>query len=187
MNTTLPGFTRSKTRWRGSMIETKGRVGGGQLGVAACDALGATVEFLGPSEIRSRFRVHREVVGGGAFNQRPGEGTDDTDLTWAVLSAYVNGRYTLGRVADDMLEWSTSNPWDIGGAISQARNRLQRTGAPHKSGNTGGFSCGNGSLMRCLPTVLARPDTASGNWPRYRRSPAPSCVVWTAASPTARS
>ena len=129
--------------------------------MAAGDALGATVEFMSPSEIRRRFGVHREVVGGGAFNWKPGEGTDDTDLTWAVLSAYVDGPYTLQRVADNMLAWFDSSPRDVGGATSQALGRLERTGDPRKSGSTGEFSCGNGSLMRCLPTALARPDDAT--------------------------
>lgn len=140
------------------MIEVESRVSGGLLGVAAGDALGATVEFMSPSEISSRFGVHREILGGGAFNWQPGEGTDDTDLTWAVLAAYLDGSYTLRRAADNMLEWFDSNPRDIGGATSQALGRLERNGDPRKSGNTGEFSCGNGSLMRCMPTALARPD-----------------------------
>ena len=146
------------------MVEDQSRISGGLLGVAAGDALGATVEFMSPSEIRRRFGVHREVVGGGAFNWKPGEGTDDTDLTWAVLSAYVDGPYTLQRVADNMAAWFGSNPRDVGGATSRALNRLDRTGDPRKSGSTGEFSCGNGSLMRCIPTALARPDHARRRW-----------------------
>ena len=143
------------------MVGVESRIAGGLLGVAAGDALGATVEFLSPSEISDRFGIHREIVGGGAFNWQPGEGTDDTDLTWAVLSAYLDGPYTLQRVADNMLAWFDSNPRDVGGATSQALGRLERTGDPRKSGSTGEFSCGNGSLMRCLPTALARPDDAT--------------------------
>ena len=143
------------------MVRVESRVAGGLLGVAAGDALGATLEFLSPSEISSRFGIHREIAGGGAFNWRPGEGTDDSDLTWAVLAAYLDGAYTLKRVADNMLDWFDSNPRDIGGATSQALGRLKRTGDPRKSGNTGEFSCGNGSLMRCIPTALARPDDAT--------------------------
>ena len=57
-----------------------------------------------------------------------------------------------------MLEWLNSNPTDIGGATSRALGRLKRTGDPLGSGNTGESSCGNGSLMRCIPTALARTD-----------------------------
>lgn len=140
------------------MIKVESRVRGGLLGVAVGDALGATLEFMSPSEISSRFGLHREIIGGGAFNWQPGEGTDDTDLTWAVLAAYLDDHYTLRRVADNMLEWFDSDPRDIGGATSQALGRLERTGDPRNSGNTGELSCGNGSLMRCMPTALARPD-----------------------------
>ena len=54
---------------------------GGLLGVAAGDALGATVEFMTPEEIEEKYGVHREIIGGSDFKWRPGEGTDDTDLT----------------------------------------------------------------------------------------------------------
>ncbi len=142
-------------------MDFESRIVGGLLGVAAGDALGATLEFMNPSEISRRFGVHREITGGGALNWKPGEGTDDTDLTWAVLSAYLDGPYTLQRVAENMLEWLGSHPRDIGGATSRALGLLKRTGDPLGSGNTGESSCGNGSLMRCIPTALARADHAT--------------------------
>ena len=134
------------------------RMSGGLLGVAAGDALGATVEFMTAADIRRKFGVHREIIGGGPFEWRPGQGTDDTDLTWAVLAAYLDGTYTLERAAANMLDWFHSRPPDVGGATAQALSRLDRTGDPRTSGNTGEFSCGNGSLMRCIPTALARRD-----------------------------
>ena len=140
------------------MVDVVDRMGGGLLGVAAGDALGATLEFMTASEIRRRFGTHREIIGGGPFGWRPGQGTDDTDLTWAVLSAYLDGPYSLERVADNMLDWYHTGPRDIGGATARALGRLDRTGDPRTSGNTGDRSCGNGSLMRCIPTALARPD-----------------------------
>ena len=141
------------------MVGVADRIGGGLLGVAAGDALGATLEFMTASEIRRRFGTHREITGGGPFHWRPGQGTDDTDLTWAVLAAYLDGPYSLERVADNMLDWYHTRPRDIGGATARALGRLDRTGDPQASGNTGDRSCGNGSLMRCIPTALARPDT----------------------------
>ena len=140
------------------MVDVEDRIGGGLLGVAAGDALGATLEFMTAPEIRRRFGTHREITGGGPFRWRPGQGTDDTDLTWAVLAAYLDGPYDLGRVAANMLAWFHKGPRDIGGATARALGRLDRTGDPRTSGNTGERSCGNGSLMRCIPTALARPD-----------------------------
>ncbi len=140
------------------MLELADRIGGGLLGVAAGDALGATLEFMSPAAIERRVGVHREIIGGGPFGWRPGEGTDDTDLTWAVLAAYLDGPYTLEKAADNMLDWFRSGPPDIGGATAGALGRLERSDDPRTSGNTGERSCGNGSLMRCIPTALARSD-----------------------------
>ena len=144
-----------------SHIEMRDRIGGGLLGLAAGDALGATLEFMTAADIRRRYGVHREIIGGGPFHWRPGQGTDDTDLTWAVLAAYVDGPYTLERASTNMLSWFHKGPRDIGGATARALGRLDRTGDPRTSGNTGERSCGNGSLMRCIPTALARPDAAT--------------------------
>ena len=140
------------------MVDVGDRIAGGLLGVAAGDALGATLEFMTASEIRRRFGTHREITGGGPFHWRPGQGTDDTDLTWAVLAAYLDRPYSLDRAAANMLDWYHTGPRDIGGATARALGRLDRTDDPSSSGNTGERSCGNGSLMRCIPTALARPD-----------------------------
>ena len=142
------------------MIDIEDRIGGGLLGVAAGDALGATLEFMSATDVHRKFGVHREIIGGGPFHWQAGQGTDDTDLTWAVLAAYLDGLYTLERVAANMLEWFRSGPPDVGNATAQALSRFDRTGNPRTSGNTGEYSCGNGSLMRCIPTALARRDAS---------------------------
>ena len=74
------------------------RIAGALLGLAAGDALGATVEFLSPADIRRRGR-HSEICGGGVFGWRVGQGTDDTDLAYAVARTYVEG-YSLAGVAE---------------------------------------------------------------------------------------
>ncbi len=141
-------------------LDLSDRITGGLLGVAAGDALGATLEFMTPSAIKRQHGVHREIVGGGPFRWRPGQGTDDTDLTWAVLAAYLEGPFTLEEAAGNMVAWYQTGPRDIGGATAESLGRLNRTGDPRTSGNTAESSCGNGSLMRCIPTALARPDAA---------------------------
>ena len=138
---------------------------GGLLGVAAGDALGATVEFMYPSEIKRRHGVHRDIIGGGPFGWRPGEGTDDTDLTWAVVSGYLqsggaNSATVISSIGDEFLAWFDTFPRDVGGTTSRALLRLRDRGDPATSGLTGERSCGNGSLMRALPTALIRRDPA---------------------------
>ncbi len=133
---------------------------GGLLGVAAGDALGATVEFMEPEEIEHAHGVHREIIGGGELGWRPGQGTDDTDLTWAVIRGYLdadNGD-VLQSVAGGFLDWFGRDLTDIGGTTFQALWQLRESRDPATSGLTGEASCGNGSLMRALPTALVRPD-----------------------------
>ena len=133
---------------------------GGLLGVAAGDALGATVEFMTPEEIEEKYGVHREIIGGSDFKWRPGEGTDDTDLTWAVIRGYLEtgGADSLDSIAQAFLDWLGTEPRDVGGTTWAALTRLRESGDPTTSGLTGESSCGNGSLMRALPTALIRSD-----------------------------
>ena len=135
---------------------------GGLLGAAAGDALGATVEFMSPADIERRHGVHRDIVGGGAFGWRPGQGTDDTDLTWAVVSGYLNteGIDSLQAIAEEFLAWFDTDPPDVGLTTREALRHLRRDGDPTTSGLTAEHSCGNGSLTRALPTALVRADPA---------------------------
>ena len=142
-------------------IETA--IAGGLLGVAVGDALGTTVEFMAPEEIRRRFGVHREIVGGGPFGGRPGQGTDDTDLTWAVVAGYLeaeggNSLECLNAIARAFLEWFDTTPQSIGRTTFCALSELRAGGDPAACGLTAESSCGNGSLMRALPTALIRAD-----------------------------
>jgi ADP-ribosylglycohydrolase len=150
------------------------RMVGALLGVHCGDALGATVEFSSWQVIRERYpQGMREIVGGGPFRWPPGHATDDTDLTRAVLLAYLDraaGRLPDGDVvraaADRMLAWLDgdwpdrtpgSPPVDIGGATRTGLHRYRASGDPRAAG-AGIGQAGNGSLMRCLPTALAIPD-----------------------------
>lgn len=66
------------------------RVAGALLGVHTGDALGATLEFSSWSAIREQYPDGlRDIIGGGPFDWPPGHATDDTDLTRAVLLAYL--------------------------------------------------------------------------------------------------
>ncbi|WP_018505842.1 ADP-ribosylglycohydrolase family protein [Parafrankia discariae] len=136
------------------------RVHGALLGLAAGDALGATLEFMSPEEIRRRHGVHTEITGGGAFGWRPGQGTDDTDLTIAVARAYADG-YQLGAVTEHFLRWYRGRPRDIGGMTAASLGRIADGEEPLAAGAAAtaaarGGGAGNGSLMRALPTGLAR-------------------------------
>lgn len=146
------------------MDEIEDRVLGGLLGVHAGDSLGATHEFRGWDAIvagREPGWRQRDILGGGAFRWAAGAATDDTDLTLAVLDAYlVPDGFELRRAADNMLAWRRAGPKDIGGATARGLDRYEASGDPRRAG-AGPGAAGNGSLMRCLPTALARAHRAT--------------------------
>ncbi|CAK7241661.1 MAG: hypothetical protein STHCBS139747_003128 [Sporothrix thermara] len=163
------------------MPSRKQRVLGALLGVHAGDSFGAAHEFRSWQEIRQRFppdgAIPREITGGGPFNWAPGHATDDTDMTRAILLGYRDApgadSLDLARTASKyMLQWSrgpwadrpaNSRPFDMGGATARGLALLEKTASvvtdgggvldPRRAG-AGPGSCGNGSLMRCIPTAL---------------------------------
>ena len=110
---------------------------------------------MSPQEIEQQHGVHSEVIGGGAFHWQPGQGTDDTDLTWAVISGYIemDGGDPIDGITRAFLRWYESHPRDIGNTTGTALARLRKSRDPASSGVSGKWACGNGSLMRALPPV----------------------------------
>ncbi|HEX6198102.1 MAG TPA: ADP-ribosylglycohydrolase family protein [Jiangellaceae bacterium] len=144
------------------------RTAGALLGVHAGDALGATLEFHSWSRIRDLYPDGlTDIVGGGPFDWPAGHATDDTDLTRAVLLAYLEpGDDVVAVAADAMLDWldgqwpgrvAGQRPRDIGAATSSGLERYRSTRDPRAAG-AGIGRAGNGSLMRCIPTALAVHD-----------------------------
>ncbi|MGL5818559.1 MAG: ADP-ribosylglycohydrolase family protein [Phycicoccus sp.] len=147
-----------------------GRAAGALLGVHAGDALGAAVEFSSREEVAARHPGGLwEIVGGGPFDWPAGHATDDTDLTRAVLLAYLERPSDVIRAAaDHMLAWLDGDwpgrvrgtpPRDAGGATSTGLGRYRQTSDPRAAG-AGAGQAGNGSLMRCIPTAVAVRDPA---------------------------
>jgi ADP-ribosylglycohydrolase len=145
------------------------RIAGALLGLHAGDSLGATLEFRSWESIHAEYSDGlTEIIGGGAFGWAAGAATDDTDLTRAVLLAYLRGddADVVRSAAENMLRWldgdwpgrqQGSAPRDIGGATQQGLERYRRTGDARDAG-AGQGQAGNGSLMRAIPTALAVAD-----------------------------
>lgn len=129
------------------------------LGLHAGDALGATLEFKSP---REESEWLRDIVGGGGFNWRPGQATDDTDLMLCLLEAIGAGRDAISwdELKENLLRWFTSGPIDIGHTTRMGLNLLRRGLPLHKCGSTDENSQGNGSLMRCAPLALLKISSA---------------------------
>ncbi|QTN23227.1 ADP-ribosyl-[dinitrogen reductase] hydrolase [Rhizobacter sp. AJA081-3] len=135
---------------------------GAYLGLALGDALGATVEFMTPREIKHRFAaqggVHRHIVGGGWLKLAPGQVTDDTTMSLALGEALLRGQ-SLGRpfdtqlIAEAFLAWWRGKPVDCGNTCRRGILRFLQQGSLSGEPNDG--DAGNGALMRNLPVALA--------------------------------
>jgi ADP-ribosyl-[dinitrogen reductase] hydrolase len=129
------------------------------LGFALGDALGATVEFMTPREIRAAFMpkrgVHREIVGGGWLRLRPGQVTDDTTMSLALGAAILadGGAVRPLACAQAFDGWMRSKPVDIGNTVRRNLIAFRKSGDPVAPPSE--HDAGNGAAMRVLPAVLA--------------------------------
>lgn len=128
---------------------------GAYLGLAVGDALGATVEFMTAREIAVTHRVHREIIGGGWLQLRPGQVTDDTQMCLALGSAILSspGGWDLRAAADAFVVWMQSRPPDIGNTCRRGIRRYQQTGLLCSVPSDD--EAGNGAAMRNLPVILS--------------------------------
>jgi ADP-ribosyl-[dinitrogen reductase] hydrolase len=122
--------------------------------LAVGDALGATLEFLTPREIRERYGVHRDIVGGGWLRLRKGRVTDDTEMSLALgRSILAAARVDARAVAEAFSAWMRSKPVDMGNTVRRGIARYRRTGETEVPPSE--YDAGNGACMRCLPVALA--------------------------------
>jgi ADP-ribosyl-[dinitrogen reductase] hydrolase len=125
------------------------------LGLAIGDALGATVEFLTPREIRQQYGMHRELRGGGWLGLKPGHVTDDTTMALALGAAILadGGEVRALSCAQAFDGWMRGKPVDIGNTIRRNLIAFRRTGNPIALPSE--HDAGNGAAMRVLPVALA--------------------------------
>ena len=132
-----------------------GRAEAAYLGLALGDALGATVEFMTPREIRSQYGVHRDIRGGGWLRLKPGTVTDDTTMSLALGEAILanGGRVEALACAQAFDGWMRAKPVDIGNTVRRNLIAFRRTGVPQAPASE--HDAGNGAAMRVLPVALA--------------------------------
>ncbi len=134
--------------------ELQNRAVGAYLGLAVGDALGATVEFMLPREIKAQYGVHNRIRGGGWLNLKPGQVTDDTGMALvlgeAILTAGGIEIYTIAKAFD---AWLRSKPVDVGHTVRRGIVHFRRSGQPWVPENS--HDAGNGACMRTLPIALA--------------------------------
>lgn len=138
-------------------IEKIERYRGCLLGLATGDALGTTLEFRPPGS----FTPITDMIGGGPFNLKPGQWTDDTSMALCLAESLIECR---GFDPKDQMEryvrwWregylsSTGTCFDIGNTTRTALATFMKTGNP-LSGPIDSYSAGNGSLMRLAPMPM---------------------------------
>ena len=139
---------------------TTQRVIGAMCGSAVGDALGAPFEFLAAGSYRARFPEPvlggtGEMCGGGSFNWRSGEFTDDTQMAIALGQSIIDRG---GFDADDV--WARFTAWrrsakDCGILTGRVLSSNDWVGAAEIAHNAIGRSGANGALMRVTPIALA--------------------------------
>lgn len=139
------------------MTDLTSRYRGCLLGLACGDAVGTTVEF----SPRGTFAPVTDMTGGGPFDLRPGEWTDDTSMALCLATSLI---YKRGFDAVDQMNrycnWrsvgylsSNGRCFDIGMTVAAALDRYLATGNAF-AGDTDSRAAGNGALMRLAPIPM---------------------------------
>lgn len=152
-------------------------------GLAVGDALGTTLEFKHPGS----FKPIDEMIGGGPFNLKAGQWTDDTSMALCLAESLLEcDGMDLGDQAGSYVSWwkegylsSTGRCFDIGNTVSSALSDFICTGIP-ESGSPDPQSAGNGCIMRLAPVPIFFHDPVeaihqSGESSRTTHQ-APACI-----------
>lgn len=137
--------------------ELADRALGAFLGLAIGDALGTALEFKPPGT----FAPIQDLVGGGPFALKPGQGTDDTSMALCLAASFIAKggcdpidqleRYQRWRDRGYMS--STGECFDIGNTVNDAISRFVQT-EEAECGSQEEEASGNGALMRLAPAVI---------------------------------
>ena len=136
-----------------ALADVRGRAYATLLGSALGDALGATVEFCTPSEIRAQYGVLRKIVGGGWLKLKPGEVTDDTQMSLCVARSLAAVGWSPADIAERFAAWFKGWPIDVGNTCRRGIARYINHGTVAGPFNEG--DAGNGAAMRVAPVALA--------------------------------
>jgi ADP-ribosyl-[dinitrogen reductase] hydrolase len=147
------------------MNQTKDSYRGALIGAAVGDALGATVDRLTRSEVKEKYGVHREIVGGGRLQLEAGEAGDDTGLALAVAESLAkDGTFDLKDIALRMTEYEKTEGTGhgLGPTTSAVLPNLKPKGkdifaaAKKVYQQHGGDVAGSGCIARVAPVGMLR-------------------------------
>lgn len=138
------------------------RAQGAFLGFAIGDALGATTEFMTPREIACEHGTHRNITGGGWLRLKPGQVTDDTEMSIFLARTLIAHQGLSALVAATAFgDWMRTRPVDIGQCVRQGIRKFLRRGITQMPFTPQGG--GNGACMRNLPVILV----CLKNWSKF--------------------
>lgn len=127
---------------------------GAYLGLAVGDALGATVEFMTRGEIAHKYGRHDRIIGGGWLSLKPGQVTDDTQMSlYLGRSLLRKGGFDVTDACEAFAEWLKTRPVDVGNTCRRGIQRFILHGTTQGPASDG--DAGNGAVMRILPVALA--------------------------------
>lgn len=152
------------------MNNLQDRIKGALYGVAIGDALGAPLEFMDANSINAKHGVVTEMIGGGWLNVKPGEVTDDTQMTIAVIKGILeNPRNPVPAVGKHFIDWMSEGPKDVGNTCARAIRNAGILGreehgiasrytwliaSERTDEEMNGRTAGNGALMRTIYPAL---------------------------------
>ena len=135
------------------------QIRGSIFGFIVGDALGVPGEFMTREQLAADPIT--DMRGGGFHEQLPGTWSDDTSMTLCSIQSIID----KGIDYDDQMRrfgdwlWNATNTahdevFDVGGATKSAIFDYVKGTPALECGSDADYSCGNGSLMRMLPTAL---------------------------------
>ncbi|CAF3849530.1 unnamed protein product [Rotaria sp. Silwood1] len=156
-----------------SNISLSDRISGSLIGLLLCDSLGAAVEGQPPGS----FDPVKTLRGGGKFQLKPGQFTDDGSMALCLAVALLGNETDTPIIHPSVVQmnlyrrWyetgylsSTGECFDIGMTVRTALNTFishydqaednKLTGAAAYYGNASSKASGNGSLMRLASVPL---------------------------------
>ena len=138
-----------------STMRKRDKIAGAIYGFAIGDAMGATTEFMTSKQIRKNYGKVTNILGGGWLHLRPGEVTDDTQMTMCVMDAVMKGPQNLEAFIEccehNFIDWISSKPKDVGAQCARAIHNLMVNNEKMPVNN---LALGNGSLMRAMPLAI---------------------------------
>jgi ADP-ribosyl-[dinitrogen reductase] hydrolase len=147
------------------MNQTQDSYRGALVGAAVGDALGATVDDMSRAEVKEKFGIHREIVGGGRLKVKAGQVSDETQLFLLIAESLAeNAEADVKDIAKRLNDWigRNGNGKGLGPTTSAVLAALKPKGkdvfAPSRKlyEKQANDSAGSGSLARVAPVGMLR-------------------------------